>query len=227
MAEIAEIFVHEPAVRRTGVLPLGAQVREMVGTSRNPLSSRKAKWAPSSAVFFYPGPHMLLPVPDRLLVPFPGPFIGFLATPSQALHQVPHIGNRIAHTEFAADHCLDALQRPEVRCVPRFHRALAQDTEQTFLLLGTQPGRTTGGRSRPKPSFAMRTEGLVPPHNRTQRCTDFLGHSAIRVAGLQEANRQQPSLLQAPGCTLGSHAPQYTILRNQYPFNNGTSIVDA
>ena len=51
-AEIAETFVQLPAVVRTGVCPRGAHVRAIVGTSKNPLSSRKPKWAPSSTVFF-------------------------------------------------------------------------------------------------------------------------------------------------------------------------------
>ena len=42
---------HDPAVSSTGVCPRCAQVRAMVGTMRNPVSSRKPRWAPSYAVF--------------------------------------------------------------------------------------------------------------------------------------------------------------------------------
>jgi hypothetical protein len=110
MLEMAETFVHDPAVRRTGVFPRGAQVLAMVGTRRNPVSSRKAKWAPSRAVFFYSGPDLLLPVPDRGFVTFSGPFIRFLATPPQALHQFPDIRNRVPDTELTANDLPDALQ---------------------------------------------------------------------------------------------------------------------
>jgi hypothetical protein len=71
-AEIAEIFVQCPAQRRIGVWPLGAQVLRTLGTSRKPLSSRNAKWAPSLAAFFYMRPLVTLPPLDGLLVSLPG-----------------------------------------------------------------------------------------------------------------------------------------------------------
>jgi len=142
MLEMAETFVHDPAVRRTGVFPRGAQVLAMVGTRRNPVSSRKAKWAPSRAVFFYSGPDLLLPVPDRGFVTFSGPFIRFLATPPQALHQFPDIRNRVPDTELTANDLPDALQGPQVGHKSCLHGALAQDPEQTFFLAEAEQGGT-------------------------------------------------------------------------------------
>lgn len=63
---------------------------------------------------FYPGPDMLLPLPDRFLVPFSGSFVGVLATPSRALHQLPDIGDGVAHLKFAAAHFPDAPQCPDL-----------------------------------------------------------------------------------------------------------------
>jgi len=140
MLEMAETFVHDPAVRRTGVFPRGAQVLAMVGTRRKPVSSRKAKWAPSCAVFFYSGPDMLLPVPDRGFVTFPSPFIGLLATPSQALHQFPDIRYRVPDTKLTANDLPNALQGPEVGHKSCLHGTLAQDPEQTFFLPEPQQG---------------------------------------------------------------------------------------
>lgn len=220
MLEMAETLDHDPAVRRIGVCPRGAQVRAMVGTSKNPVSSRKPKWAPSTAVFFYPGPHMLKPVLDRGLVPFSRSIVGFLATPSQAMHQFPDIGKGIADPELLADHAPDPLQRPHVCWIPCLQGPLVQDAQELLFLTHTQQGRASGGRSRTEPFCAARTEYLVPTDDRAQRGTCTKGHSPIGVASLQEADGEQTPLLEAPRCTGGSHAPQYTISLDEYPFNN-------
>ena len=198
MLEMAETLDHEPAVRRTGVCPRGAQVRAMAGTKRNPLSSRKPKWAPSSAVFFYPGPHMVEPVLDSGLVPFSGSILGFLATPSQAMHQLPDIGKGIANPERLADHTPDPLQGPHVRRIPRLHGSFVQDAQELPLLPRTQQGGAPRRRSRPESLCAAFTKRLVPADNRAQRGTCTKGHSPIGVAGLQEADGEQTPLLEAP-----------------------------
>src|SRR3989339_308087 len=132
--EMAEIFVQLPAVRRIGVFPLGAHVRETVGTSKNPLSSRKPKWAPSAAVFFYARPHVLLPVPNGFFVSLPIAFAGLLATPAYGPHQFPDIRYGIADAELATNHLPDAPQRPEVGRISGFQEPLQEQSGQAFLL---------------------------------------------------------------------------------------------
>jgi len=220
MLEIAETFDHDPAVRRMGVWPRGAQVRTMAGTRRKPDSSRKPKWAPSSAVFFYPGPHVLEPELDGGVVALPGPIVGLLATPPQAMHQLPDIDKRVADAKFLADDAPDPLQRPHVRWIPSGKRSLLQDAQELLFLPRTQQGGASRRRSRLEPFDAALAKRLVPSDDRAQRGTCPQGHSPIGVASLQEADGEKPPLLEAPRCTGGSHAPQYTIFRGRYPFNN-------
>lgn len=78
IAEIAETFVHPPAILRMGVLPTSAQVFLTVGTRQNPLSSRKTRGILSFSDFFYMRPLVALPMRYFLLIAFPGPGLGFL-----------------------------------------------------------------------------------------------------------------------------------------------------
>jgi hypothetical protein len=155
---MADILVQFPALVRIGVFPRGAQVRAMVGASRNPVSSRKPKWAPSRTVFFYAGPHMLFPVPDRFLVSLPVAWTGFLATPSHLPHQSPHIGDGVADREFSTDDIPDAPQRPQVGSVPRFQWPLQEQPCQLLLLPVAQQGGSPGGGFDTESTFALPAE---------------------------------------------------------------------
>src|SRR5574337_55935 len=97
IAEMAEILSPCSGHRRRGVRPRGAQVLRTLGTKRNPLPSRKARWAPSLAAFFYMRPAMPLPVGDGSLVPFPGPLFRLLAAPAHAHQQTPDMVGVVAN----------------------------------------------------------------------------------------------------------------------------------
>ena len=142
---MAEILVHVPAVERIGVFPFGAHVRRMVGTSKNPLSSRKPKWAPSTAVFFYARPDVLFPVPNSLFVALPIALAGFLATPTHRPHQLPDIGNGVVDAKLPTDDLADAPQRPEVGRVSGLQRTLEKEPGQALLLPLVQQ-RCSAGR---------------------------------------------------------------------------------
>ena len=105
--EMADILVQRPAMVRTGVFPRHAQVRAILGTRRNPDSSRNTKWAPSPSAFFYMGPHRTFPVTNGRLVPLPRPFGRFLATPAKRVHHPPKVSDAITHAETLLDHSPD------------------------------------------------------------------------------------------------------------------------
>lgn len=202
---MADIFFQFPAVCRIGVFPRGAHVREIVGTSRNPLSSRKPKWAPSAAVFFYTRPHMVLPIPDSLFVAFPVPFVGYLAAPAHGPHQLPDVRYRVGDTELPADNLGDATQGPEVGGISSLQRTPKQRSSQAFSLSLVQQRCSAWGRLHTQSSLALALVGLLPSYDRTQRCTDGYCHVAIRLARLQKANRPESTFLQTLGCPLWSH----------------------
>ncbi len=111
-AERAEILVHRPATGSQGVFPSGAQVRTTLGMSRNPLSSRKTRWAPSAAAFFYTGPHMPLPIGNLRFVALPGPLLGLLATPPQPHQESPHVIGVVPDPKTFSDHLRHTTLRP-------------------------------------------------------------------------------------------------------------------
>jgi len=141
---------------------------------------------------------MLEPVLNGGLIALPGPIVRFLATPPQAMHQLPDISKSIADAKFLADHAPDPLQRPHVGRIPCLQGSLVQDAEKLLFLPRTEQGGTSGGRVRTKPLCAALPEGLVPSDDRAQRGTCATGHSPIGVASLQEADRKQAPLLEAP-----------------------------
>ena len=165
---MSEIFVKLPAVRRIGVFPFGAHVRETVGTSKNPLSSRKPKWAPSAAVFFCARPHVLLPVPNGFLVSLPIAFAGLLATPAYGPHQFPHIRYGIADAELPSNHLADASQRPEVGRISGFQGPLQEQSGQAFLLSLVQQWCPAGRCLRTQSSLAIVSVRLLPTYHRTE-----------------------------------------------------------
>ena len=165
---MAEIFVQLPAVRRIGVFPFGAHVRETVGTSKNPLSSRKPKWAPSAAVFFYARPHVLLPVPNGLFISLSIAFAGLLATPAHGPHQFPDIRYGIADAELPTNQFADAPQRPEVGRISGFQRPLEEQSGQAFLLSLVQQRCSAGRWLHTQSPLAIASIRLLPPYDRTE-----------------------------------------------------------
>ena len=195
-------------------------MREIVGTSRNPLSSRKPKWAPSAAVFFYARPYVTFPVPDRLFVALPSPFVGYLATPAHCPHQLPDIRYGIADAELPTNDFADTTKGPEVGRISSLQRPLQKQSDQAFLLSLVQQRRSARRRLHTQSPLALASECLLPSYDRAQRRTDSHCHVAIRLARLQQANRLESTFLQALGCTLRSHKLEDTTIPNEYPFNN-------
>src|SRR2546425_7108835 len=95
-----------------GVCPLGFQVRRRVGMSMNPLSSRKAMWAPSLRAFFYCRPRVSHPVRDGLLVALDGAAFGHLTAPAACPKNAPEVARVVADPECLAHQRGDTLQRP-------------------------------------------------------------------------------------------------------------------
>ncbi len=77
-------------VRTMGVCPRGAHVRLSGDTNEKPFSLGKPRVAPSSRHFFYLWPDIAFPMHKRLLVARPTAPLRFLATPTDAAHQIPH-----------------------------------------------------------------------------------------------------------------------------------------
>jgi len=165
---MAETFVQLPAVVRIGVLPCGAHVRAIVGTSKNPLSSRKPKWAPSSAVFFYARPDLLLPIPNGLLVALPVAFGGLLATPAHGAHQLPDIRYRIPNAKLSMDEFSDSAQRPEVCRIACFQGAFEQQARQAFSLSLRQQWSSPRRGLHAQSSLALGSIGLLPSNHGAQ-----------------------------------------------------------
>lgn len=122
-AEIAEILVHRPAQRRTGVCPRGAQVLATGGISRKPLSSMKTRWAPDFLAFFYRRPFMALPMLDGRLIALAGALDGLLAAPAEALEEAPHMVRVITNTEVSFCDRRDAPTGPHLAWIAALRRA--------------------------------------------------------------------------------------------------------
>lgn len=88
-------------------------MRATLGMSRKPDSSRKMRWAPRRAAFFYyMGPACSLPQGDGHGVPLQGSAFGSLTTPSQTDQELPEMTGpemtgTVAHPELLADHLGD------------------------------------------------------------------------------------------------------------------------
>lgn len=164
-AEMADILVQRPATTRVGVFPLIDQVLWILGMRENPLSSRKAKRAPSRSAFFYMRPNVVFPVANRFFPALLGPFLRLLTAPSQAIHQIPKISCAIAHPKALLDYLTDTFQGPKIGRVPGVQRAFHQDAHQSFLLMLRQARGSPRIRSRFQSSTTFLPVGLVPAHH--------------------------------------------------------------
>lgn len=97
-----------------GVCPRGAQVRFKGETGEKPVSSTKTSVAFSLRHFFYPWPSVALPLRNRFIIACQAAPLGFLATPADALHQVPHTTCTIADPEQVPDQPRNPVERPVV-----------------------------------------------------------------------------------------------------------------
>jgi hypothetical protein len=92
--------------------------------SKNPVSSRKARWAPSFLAFFYMRPNPALPARDLPLVPFQSPTFWFLAAPAHLVaKKFPDAYGGIAHPVTLPNQTGNPFQGPRFCGVSSRHGA--------------------------------------------------------------------------------------------------------
>ena len=129
-------------------MPFGAHVALTEGRRLNPLSSWKQIQALRRRAFFYPGPLLLHPVGDGLVVALDGPARRALAAPAHLAQDPPHVPGVIGDTGDGLDNLGDALERPHVGRVAVVQRPLLQlflDVEQISLVELGKPARPPCG----------------------------------------------------------------------------------
>jgi hypothetical protein len=99
---------------RTGVAPLGAQVRPTEGRCETPLSSWKTIQAFRRPAFFYCRPSLLQPERHLFRVALPRLLGGPLPRPVDGSQNLPHMARVIAHPGHTFHHQRDAWQRPQI-----------------------------------------------------------------------------------------------------------------
>src|SRR3989344_4904218 len=145
-AEMADILSQRPAQRSRGVWPRGAHVRRTLGTSKNPLSSRKTRGAPSRSAFFYMGPLVPHPMSYGLLVPFPGAFLRFLTAPPQAPQKPPQVVRVVLDVKLLLNYFRHAALGPQVRGVSVIESPFQEDPGQGLSLPRFQLRGAAGDR---------------------------------------------------------------------------------
>src|ERR1035437_10038594 len=174
--------------------------------SKKPLSSRKARWAPSRRAFFYIRPVVALPVGYGNLVPLHGPPFRHLTRPTVSAKQSPYVIGVIVYPELPLDHLGDATQGPQFVGIPTGNGPCQQQFQQLPTLILRQFGRTPGhgpGRQRLGPALGQR---LLPTTDGGFRTADAMGHFRHRQSTLQQFDRLPPPVLQRLRRTMGSHA---------------------
>lgn len=210
MPEIVEIRSRRKLCRTIGVSPLGPQVFRTFGIRRNPLSSRKTRWAPSCFVFFYLRPFDRLPPRDSLFVALGRPTNGLLATPVEAPHQGTDMVTIVRDVEMPANDIRDPLRSPKVCGVTKVWGALAKQTQERLMFRNRQLRRAPRNGFRPQAPEAVLVPGLPPPRSRALGAAYQEGDLDYILAGFEHSRSQPPARFELRGCTMGSHAPDYT-----------------
>lgn len=122
-------------VRILRVCPRGAQVRLIGQTNDCPFSSIHIRVARKSRHFFYPRPHIPLPMGNRLSVMLKGDALWLLATLAHAPQQMPDTTGRVAYTEQLPDHISDASQCPVILRIAVSTRTFQECSLQPLSLL--------------------------------------------------------------------------------------------
>src|SRR5215212_2428565 len=132
----------------TGVIPRGAQVRRVTGSSETPDSSQKTMTALRRRAFLPdPRPVALHPPLDGLLVALDGPAGGALQPPAQpAAQQLPHMTGVVGDPGDLLDHRGDARKGPVVGVEAVRLGALSERLADR-LKLSIGPARSVPGRS--------------------------------------------------------------------------------
>src|SRR5215217_5955078 len=169
----------------TGVIPRGAQVRRVTGSSETPDSSQKTMTALRRRAFLPdPRPVALHPPLDGLLVALDGPAGGALQPPAQpAAQQLPHMTGVVGDPGDLLDHRGDARKGPVVGVEAVPLGALSEGmADRLKLSLGqtrSVPGRSgTVQRLRP-----ARAPAPMPSADVLPRDTESAGDLSLRAAG--------------------------------------------
>lgn len=188
--------------------------------TRNPLSSRKTKWAPRRAAFFSMWPILPLPLLDGFLVALSGSALGLLATPSHATEQLPNVRRVVAHPEVPTNLLGDSRQRPQLVLVAGGNSSPQQQPRKGLLLLPRQARRRPRRWPWPQALLPRAPVGLHPAHQRAYRRLQNPGHLVVSAPGVQHLDGLQPPSLQTFGRSAGSHAPSGCL----YPLFTQASI---
>lgn len=114
-APMAVIFQWDPILRRySGVCPRLLQLRRTSGCSITADSSTKASFAPRFRAFSYPGPVLLYPSHDLLLISFVGQVLRFLKRIAEAAQYSGNRINVITNAKPTVDKLGDSAAVPEV-----------------------------------------------------------------------------------------------------------------
>lgn len=184
---------------RTGVTPRFDQVRTRCGRWLSPLSSTKTMIRPSFWAFFKRWPDIVLPVGDRLFVPFPSTAHRPLATPAHLpAENPPHVPGVIPHTKLLSHYLGDPVQCPETVGKPGLLRASQQNLLQLVQFRRPQPGDPARAACLLQ-SFpgAIGRDLIRPPANALP--ADF---NSPRHFGLAKTSIQQFGGLPAPSLKL-------------------------
>src|ERR1035437_7001730 len=138
--------------RSTGVWPFGAHVAPTEGRRLNPLSSWMQIHALRRRAFSLPGPLLLHPVGDDLVVTLYRTARRALTTPSHLPQDPPHVPRVVTDASQGFDHFRHALQRPHVGRVAVFERPLLQlllNEAQVRLIELSPPASSPCGTTGP------------------------------------------------------------------------------
>src|SRR5215218_1896110 len=176
---------HSNRWRMTGVIPRGAQVRRVTGSSETPDSSQKTMTALRRRAFLPdPRPVALHPPLDGLLVALDGPAGGALQPPAQpAAQQLPHMTGVVGDPGDLLDHRGDARKGAVVGVEAVPLGALSEGmADRLKLSLGqtrSVPGRSgTVQRLRP-----ARAPAPMPAADVLPRDAESAGDLGLGAAG--------------------------------------------
>ncbi len=177
-----------------------------MGTKRKPLSSRKARWAPSLLAFFYPWPFGTLPLGDGGFVSFPGLLLGLLTAPSQAGQDSPDVMGMVVDPELPPDYIRNPALRPEVGGIAAPHGSPQQEPRQPLGLALGQLGWPARHWLGPQPCLPSFLDLLAPHVHGTERTPDFGGDVHWAQSLCQPPHGAPPALLELLRTSIWSHA---------------------
>jgi hypothetical protein len=137
---------------------------------------------------FYPGPFLLDPAADLVLIALHGPALGLLGAPSQGVQETTDMVDMVAQPESVLDELSYPGAGPQVGfesgCLGSFEQGFFQSTPGFIV----QPPRTTGGRPGLDALAAALPEGGAPTPNAPSVTTDNACDFHREMVFLQQLN---------------------------------------